>query len=185
MSDIDKLKAGVSSSAFSEGYRSVPKFGTHWTKITVSVTKACARRPGAAASVSRRRRERRTLLAGSGRRASRSHTLAASQAFERMHMLFCHRVKTSAHGGPGNAHSLRFAKVPKTAAVAADTTTTVQVACSGAVNPRPACSSLSRPTRLTASHNRHILVKHRHTDNQLTSQRTHNHPQTTGTSLAK
>ncbi len=43
---------------------------------------SCAQRPGAAASVSRRRRERRTLLAGGGR-ASRSHTLAASQAFER------------------------------------------------------------------------------------------------------
>ncbi len=31
---------------------------------------------------------RRTLLAGGGRRASRSHMLAASQAFERMHTLF-------------------------------------------------------------------------------------------------
>jgi hypothetical protein len=39
------------------------------------VTKACARRPGAAASVERRR-------------ASRSDTLAASQAFERMHILW-------------------------------------------------------------------------------------------------
>ncbi len=35
--------------------------------VTAYVTKACARRPGAAASVSRRRRERRTLLAGGGR----------------------------------------------------------------------------------------------------------------------
>jgi hypothetical protein len=51
------------------------------------VTKACARRPGAAASVERRRRERRSLLAVRGRRASRSDTLATSQAFERMHIL--------------------------------------------------------------------------------------------------
>ncbi len=65
-------------------------FGPTRHNFTVSVTEA---RPGAAASVSRRRRERRTLLAGGGRRASRSHTLAASQAFERMHMLFCHKVK--------------------------------------------------------------------------------------------
>ncbi len=50
-------------------------------------TKACARRPGAAASVERRRRERRTLLAVPGRRASRRDKLAASQAFERMHIL--------------------------------------------------------------------------------------------------
>ncbi len=69
-------------------------FGPIGQKLTASVTQACAKRPGVAASVSRRRRERRTLLAGGGRRASRSHTLAASQAFERMHMLFCHRVKT-------------------------------------------------------------------------------------------
>ncbi len=48
------------------------------------VTKACARRPGAAASAERRRRERRTLLAG----ASQSDTLLASQAFERMHILW-------------------------------------------------------------------------------------------------
>ncbi len=54
--------------------------------ITVSLTKARTRRPGAAASVSRRRRERRNLLAGGGRRASCSHTLAASQAFERLHL---------------------------------------------------------------------------------------------------
>ncbi len=57
-------------------------FGPIGQKLTTSVTEACARRPGTAASVSRRRRERR------------SHALAASQAFERMHMLFCHRVKT-------------------------------------------------------------------------------------------
>jgi hypothetical protein len=43
---------------------------------------------GTAASVSRRRRERHTLLAGGGRRASRSHTLTASQGFERMHTHF-------------------------------------------------------------------------------------------------
>ncbi len=40
-----------------------------------------------------------TLLAGGGRRARCSHTLAASQAFERLHMLFCHRVKTWSHDG--------------------------------------------------------------------------------------
>ncbi len=68
-------------------------FGPIRRNFTVYVTEACARRPGAAASVSRRRRERRNLLAGGGRLASRSHTLVASQAFERMHMLFCHRVK--------------------------------------------------------------------------------------------
>ncbi len=62
-------------------------FGPIGHKFTASVTQACVRRPGAAASVSRRRRERRILLAGGGRRASRSHTLAASQAFERMHVL--------------------------------------------------------------------------------------------------
>ncbi len=71
-------------------YLSVGPIGQNFT---VSVTEACARRPGAAASVSRRQRERRNLLAGGGRRASRSHTLAASQAFERMHTLSCHRVK--------------------------------------------------------------------------------------------
>ncbi len=69
-------------------------FGPIGQNFTASVTEACARRPGTAASVSRRRRERRILLAGGGMRASRSHTLAASQAFERMHMLFCHRMKT-------------------------------------------------------------------------------------------
>ncbi len=62
-------------------------FGPIGQNVTVSVTEACARRLGATASVSLRRRERRTLLAGGGRRASRSHTLAASQAFSRMHML--------------------------------------------------------------------------------------------------
>ena len=50
------------------------------------VTKACARRPGEAASAERRRRERRTAGRG-GRRASRSDTLAVSQAFECMHIL--------------------------------------------------------------------------------------------------
>jgi hypothetical protein len=55
----------------------------------IFATEACARRPGAAASVSCRRR---TLLAGGGRRASRSHTLAASQAFEYMQMLHWHGV---------------------------------------------------------------------------------------------
>ncbi len=48
-------------------------------KFTTSVTKACAQSPGAAASVSRRRRERHTLLAGGSRRASCSHTLAATR----------------------------------------------------------------------------------------------------------
>jgi hypothetical protein len=73
------------------------------------VTEACARRPGAAASVSRRRRERRTLLAGGSRRASRSHTLAASQAFERMHTLSCFRVKIEAHRGTVLSHGRHVA----------------------------------------------------------------------------
>jgi hypothetical protein len=68
-------------------------FGPIRQNFTASVTEAYARRPGAAASASRRRRERRNLLAGGGRRASRSQSLGASQAFKRMHMLFCHRVK--------------------------------------------------------------------------------------------
>ncbi len=63
-------------------------FGPIVQNLTISEIEASARRPGAAASVSRRRRERRTLFAGGGTRASRSHTLAASQAFERMRMLF-------------------------------------------------------------------------------------------------
>ncbi len=77
-------------------YRRVPllflSFGLIRLDFCVPVTLACARRPGAAASMFRRRRERRTLLAGGGRRASRSHTLAASQAFERMHTLLCRWV---------------------------------------------------------------------------------------------
>ncbi len=68
-------------------------FGPIGQTFTVSETQACARRPGTGASVSRWRRERRILLAGGGRRASRSHTRAASQAFEHMHVLFCRRVK--------------------------------------------------------------------------------------------
>ncbi len=63
-------------------------FGSIGQNCASSVTKACVRRPGAAASVSRRRREHRILLAGGSRRTSRSHTLAASQAFERMRTLF-------------------------------------------------------------------------------------------------
>ena len=47
------------------------------------VTKASARRPGAAASVERRRASRSDTV-----------TLAASQAFERMHNTLSHRVKT-------------------------------------------------------------------------------------------
>jgi hypothetical protein len=68
-------------------YRGGLSFGPIRQNFNVSVTEARARRPGAAASMSRRRRERRTLLAGGGRRASRSHTLAASYAFERMHTI--------------------------------------------------------------------------------------------------
>ncbi len=49
------------------------------------VTSACARRTGAAARVERRRREPCALLAVRGRRASRSDTRVARQAFERMH----------------------------------------------------------------------------------------------------
>ncbi len=61
---------------------------------TTSVTQVREKAWRSRKRVARRRRERHTLLAGGGRRASRSHTLAASQAFERMHMLFRHRVKT-------------------------------------------------------------------------------------------
>ncbi|MFN9908439.1 MAG: hypothetical protein ACK56F_20305, partial [bacterium] len=56
------------------------------------VTKACARRPGAATSVKCRRRERRTLLEGAagelaGATRLRQKNPAASQLFERMHIL--------------------------------------------------------------------------------------------------
>ncbi len=80
----------------------VPYFHTHThthlgLDCTIAVTEACARRPGAAASVSCRRRERRILLAGGGRRASRSHTLAAIQAFECMHMFVARGATTFGH----------------------------------------------------------------------------------------
>ena len=52
------------------------------------VTKACARRPGAAASVERRRRERRTLLAGPAGELAGATRLRLRQAFERMHILY-------------------------------------------------------------------------------------------------
>ncbi len=102
---LDRLAREASSCAFRASKCSANRtfvvvaamylsFGPIGQNFTVSATKACARRPGAAASVSRWRRERHTLLAGGGRRASRSHTLAASQAFECMHTLFSHRVKT-------------------------------------------------------------------------------------------
>ncbi len=58
---------------------------------SVVVISACARRPGAAACVERRRRERWALLAVRG---SRSDTRAASQASERMHHTLSHWVKT-------------------------------------------------------------------------------------------
>ncbi len=51
------------------------------------VTKACARRPGTAASVERRRRERRTLLAGAAGELAGVARLRLRQAFERMHIL--------------------------------------------------------------------------------------------------
>ncbi len=53
--------------------------------LTTSVTEACARGPGAATSVPRRRRTRRTLLARGGMRAGRSHKLLASHAIVRVH----------------------------------------------------------------------------------------------------
>jgi hypothetical protein len=87
---VDVLLDGLPRVSVLGAYRVIAVYlscGPIGQKFTTSVTQACARRPGAAASVSRRRRERRTLLAGGGRRASRSHTLAASQAFERMHTL--------------------------------------------------------------------------------------------------
>ncbi len=51
------------------------------------VTKACARRPGAVASVEREATRAPHPACRGGRRANRSDTLAASQAFERMHIL--------------------------------------------------------------------------------------------------
>ncbi len=56
-------------------------FGPIERYIMFFVTSACSRRTGAAARVERRR-------------ASRSDTRAASQAFERMHNTLSHRVKT-------------------------------------------------------------------------------------------
>ncbi len=52
------------------------------------VTKAFAKKPGAAASVERRRREGRTLLAGVACELAGATRLAASQVFERMHNLY-------------------------------------------------------------------------------------------------
>ena len=73
--------------------------------VFIFVTKACAKRTGAAASVERRRRERRTLLAVTvcrgGGRASRSDTLAASHAFQRMHVL-CLRITVFTDGELGD-----------------------------------------------------------------------------------
>jgi hypothetical protein len=45
---------------------------------------ACARRPGVAASMERRRRERRTLLAGAAGELAGAARLRQRQAFERM-----------------------------------------------------------------------------------------------------
>ncbi len=64
---------------------------------TVSVTETCAIRPDAAASVSRRRRERRSLLAVSGRHASRSHTLAAKQPLSACICILSDGSKTKVH----------------------------------------------------------------------------------------
>ncbi len=61
----------------------LPKFWTNRTKFYCFCD----------TSVSRRRRERRILLAGGGMRASCSHTLAAAPGLL-VHMLFCHGVKT-------------------------------------------------------------------------------------------
>ncbi len=69
----------------------VPKVWTHLQKHKAF---ACAKRLGAAARGERRRRERWALLAVRGRRASRSDTRAASQAFERVHNALGHRSKT-------------------------------------------------------------------------------------------
>jgi hypothetical protein len=75
-------RARVSLCEFRRLYPVYLNFGPIGQSLTTPVTQACARR-----------RERRTLLAGGGRRASRSHTLAASQVFERMHTLCCRRLK--------------------------------------------------------------------------------------------
>ncbi len=92
LSHLDRTEKEVSNAGLRPAVSL--SFGPIGQDFTTSVTEACARRPGTAASVSRRRRERRILLAGGGRRASRSHTLGASQAFERMHTLSSDGSKT-------------------------------------------------------------------------------------------
>jgi hypothetical protein len=79
-------------------FRSLPESGAAGAEYDIAslymvsfycfVTKACDRRPGAAASVERWRRERRTVPCGRRASLSRSDTLAASQTFERMHCTF-------------------------------------------------------------------------------------------------
>ena len=75
-------------SIFPSDTDSVPQYdiaSLYMVRFYCFVTKACTRRPGAAASVERRRRERRTLLAGvAGELAEATWT---SQAFSRMHIL--------------------------------------------------------------------------------------------------
>ncbi len=60
----------------------VPKLWTHQTEFYDFCDQSVREKAWPSRNrVSRRRRERRILLSGGGRRASRSHTLAASQAF--------------------------------------------------------------------------------------------------------
>ncbi len=64
------------------------------------VTKACAKRPGAAISVERRRSERRTartLLAGAACELAGAARLRLRQAFERMHLLCQTVIGVSEH----------------------------------------------------------------------------------------
>ena len=61
-------------------------FGPIKKLLCFFATSACARKTGAAARVERRRCERRTLLAGAAGELAGA-TRAASQAFERMHIL--------------------------------------------------------------------------------------------------
>ena len=86
MTLLDEVRTGPRLSASTVGYLS---FGPIDKIFMFSVTLACARRTGAAACV-----ERRALLAVRGRRASRSGTRAASQAFECMHSTLSHRSTT-------------------------------------------------------------------------------------------
>jgi hypothetical protein len=63
----------------------------HMISFYCFVTKACVRRPGTAASVERRRREPRTLLAGAVGELAGATRLRQRQSFERVHILWLAR----------------------------------------------------------------------------------------------